>query len=322
MPLRTSCNTLKLESNAPTDLQWYFDDFEQCAESNKLSAGQCSKYAARYTLAATEVVWKKLPSFKGGNYDTWKADIYKLYPGTSQEDEIFTYVDLEEFMWKLAMVLMSTQAQLGEYICAFHHITRSFGEGEQLSEREKNCAFMQGLHIKFTSQVLAKLAIEFPKHHLEIPYPMSDVQNTASWLLHTTPADTPVISLSNIGTNTRFSPPGTSSNTRTSGAFPLKAEPVNSTTTDTSVNKLDNIVNVLSTLVQQGSSHWSSNTSNNYNMNNAYGQNTAHNAINMNSSTPSTQTCNWCGLPVNVLTWKLLSVMGSLSGTKTTEWSC
>ncbi|EJU02068.1 hypothetical protein DACRYDRAFT_30450, partial [Dacryopinax primogenitus] len=186
MPLQTSRNAPKLESNATTDLRRYFDDFEQCAESNKLPAAQCSEYAARYTPAATEVVWKKLPSFKGGNYDTWKADVYKLYPGASQEDEIFTYADLEELTRKSATVPMSTRAQLGEYIRAFHHITRSFGEGEQLSEREKNRAFMQGLHTEFASQVLAKLAIEFPKHHPKIPYPMSDVQNTASWLLHTT----------------------------------------------------------------------------------------------------------------------------------------
>ncbi|EJU00356.1 hypothetical protein DACRYDRAFT_33841, partial [Dacryopinax primogenitus] len=118
------------------------------------------------------------------NYDTWKTDVYKVYPGASQEDKTFTHTDLEELMRKLAMVLMNTQAQLGEYIHAFHHITRSFGEGEQLSEREKNCAFIQGFHIKFASQVLTKLAIEFPKHHPEIPYLMSDIQNTTSWLLH------------------------------------------------------------------------------------------------------------------------------------------
>ncbi|KAG6870265.1 hypothetical protein C0995_014245, partial [Termitomyces sp. Mi166 len=123
------------------------------------------EYEGKFTPAATHDEPK--PAAHAYTYEEWKAEIFKLYPGSESRDSKGTL----------------SQASFSQYHCEFQKIVKWLadnGKMEQSSEKEK---FQHGIPLTLWVRIAQRLEILYPLHHPNNPYEVEEIFNAGDWYL-------------------------------------------------------------------------------------------------------------------------------------------
>ncbi|KAG6875083.1 hypothetical protein C0992_005282, partial [Termitomyces sp. T32_za158] len=188
----------KWDETKPRELGQYFKELEyllhDCGVTNHT---QMKEYATRYVFYDTADIWTGLAKFStpatalsdqapaDANYETWKAAIIRLYPGT-EESTKYTVSNLQKFVQDTFNNSIYTIGDLSMYYRNFTHIARWLVQNGKLYRNEECCLFQQGFPTLLWVRIASRLEVVFTDHHLEEPYDMEAVFEVGKWKLHGT----------------------------------------------------------------------------------------------------------------------------------------
>ncbi|KAG6870843.1 hypothetical protein C0995_010169, partial [Termitomyces sp. Mi166 len=123
------------------------------------------EYEGKFTPAATHD--EPEPTVCAYIYEEWKAEIFKLYPGSESRDSKGTL----------------SRASSSQYHCKFQKIVKWLvdnGKMEQSSEKEK---FQRRIPLTLWVRIAWCLEILYPLHHPDDPYKVEEMFNAGDWYL-------------------------------------------------------------------------------------------------------------------------------------------
>ncbi|KAG6897439.1 hypothetical protein C0995_010533, partial [Termitomyces sp. Mi166 len=123
------------------------------------------EYKGEFTLTATRD--EPEPAAHAYTYEEWKAEIFKLYPGSESKDSKGT----------------PSRASFSQYHHKFQKIVKWLadnGKMERSSEKEK---FQRGIPSTLWVRIARRLEILYLLHHPDNPYEVEDMFNAGDWYL-------------------------------------------------------------------------------------------------------------------------------------------
>ncbi|EIN06122.1 hypothetical protein PUNSTDRAFT_73659, partial [Punctularia strigosozonata HHB-11173 SS5] len=158
------------------DLPGYLDELERLFSEHGVT-GEREKVNAslRYLPHLETRVWKSVGAFTDltKTWDEFKAEVIKLYPGSSIEGQT-TRGDLETLVNARAASPILTRAELGEYNRRFKvladDLLKKHG-GKIFSDNEANYAYLRGFMAgDFRKNLIMRLTLTNPDHDSELAY--------------------------------------------------------------------------------------------------------------------------------------------------------
>ncbi|KAG6858670.1 hypothetical protein C0995_014824, partial [Termitomyces sp. Mi166 len=138
------------------------------------------EYEGEFTPAATHN--EPEPTARAYTYEEWKAEIFKLYPGSESRDR-YTRNNLEKLIANFLSKGTLLQASFSQYHCEFQKIVKWLadnGKMEWSSEKEK---FQHGIPSTLWVRIVQCLEILYPLHHPNDPYEVEEMFNAGDWYL-------------------------------------------------------------------------------------------------------------------------------------------
>ncbi|KAG6859243.1 hypothetical protein C0995_010479 [Termitomyces sp. Mi166 len=138
------------------------------------------EYEGKFTPAATHN--EPEPAAHAYTYEKWKAEIFKLYPGSESGDRC-TQNNLEKLIADFLSKGTPSQASFSQYHREFQKIVKWLadnGKMEQSSEKEK---FQHGIPSTLWVKIAQRLEILYPLHHPNNPYEVEEMFNAGDWYL-------------------------------------------------------------------------------------------------------------------------------------------
>ncbi|KAG6897040.1 hypothetical protein C0995_010844, partial [Termitomyces sp. Mi166 len=138
------------------------------------------EYEGEFTPIATHN--KPEPAARAYTYEEWKAEIFKLYPGSESKDR-YTQNNLEKLIADFLSKGTPLRASFSQYHRKFQKIVKWLadnGKMERSSEKEK---FQHGIPSTLWVRIAQCLEILYPLHHPNNPYEVEDMFNTGDWYL-------------------------------------------------------------------------------------------------------------------------------------------
>ncbi|KAF8900875.1 hypothetical protein CPB84DRAFT_1847113 [Gymnopilus junonius] len=163
-------------------LAGYLDEVEQLTRNHNLSIQQIIQWAIRYLAPEEQQLWKMLPSSTGNDWAAFKKDVFKCYPGTSEEHR-YTISTLKALIDRQAEFKVTTSEQFGVYYRSFYMMSTYLKNAGKINDREISHLFLQGLHSSFHKQVRDQLYTENPRHHTDDPFTIDQIQMAALFIL-------------------------------------------------------------------------------------------------------------------------------------------
>ncbi|KAG6881925.1 hypothetical protein C0995_016656 [Termitomyces sp. Mi166 len=156
-------------------------------------------YAVQYLTYDTGEMWMSVKEYKGKftpaathdepeptacayTYKEWKAEIFKLYPGSESRDR-YTQNDLEKLIADFLSKGTPLRASFSQYYHEFQKIVKWLvdnGKMERSSEKEK---FQHGIPSTLWVRIVRRLEILYPLHHPNDPYKVEEMFNAGDWYL-------------------------------------------------------------------------------------------------------------------------------------------
>ncbi|KAG6859315.1 hypothetical protein C0995_009761, partial [Termitomyces sp. Mi166 len=156
-------------------------------------------YAVQYLTYNTRETWMSIKEYKGEftstatcdelepaactyTYKEWKAEIFKLYPGSESKNR-YTRNDLEKLIADFLSKGTPLQASFSQYHREFQKIVKWLadnGKMERSSEKEK---FQCGIPSMLWVRIAWCLEILYPLHHPDDLYEVEDMFNAGDWYL-------------------------------------------------------------------------------------------------------------------------------------------
>src|ERR1700678_2551942 len=193
MPMRGERTAPIFDSNRARDLPRAFTDLETLFCRAKITDdNEKKKQVVYYTDADTEPLWKCILEFDDptSTYADFKNAIMEFYPEAAEFLYSITHIDsLTNERQRLGMASVQ---DLSDYHLQFLAITTWLIKKGQLSELEQGRAYIQAFPAQLQSTIVTRLQFKNPYHHPGIPYPVTDVYNTAKLLLHAEPTEFPI----------------------------------------------------------------------------------------------------------------------------------
>ena len=140
LPVRSERATPSFDDSQPEELQRYFMDLEVLLAQNNIIANQEQKQVVlKYLKIRTKSLWKttKAWSDQTKTYNDFKAEVGKLYPGTSS-DRTYTIQDLDTVIGHYARIRILNNLDLGEYYQQFLLISQYLIGKNHLSTQEQS----------------------------------------------------------------------------------------------------------------------------------------------------------------------------------------
>ncbi len=226
LPACTERSAPSFDETQPEEIERYFSDLEALLATHRVVADDKRKKAAvRYLKAVcTEKLWKTTPAFEDvtKTYDEFKADIFRLYPGAS-DDRTYTMQDLDAAVGEHAQVGIFTASDLGEYHRQFLLITCYLISKNRMSTAEQSRAFLRGFWPDLAHCVMQRLQLKKPDHMPDDPYDLVDIYDATNFvLMGTSPS-----AFASAPTNTQYQTtlsPTPSMSTTSSDATSIKIE--------------------------------------------------------------------------------------------------
>ncbi|KAG6858017.1 hypothetical protein C0995_003356, partial [Termitomyces sp. Mi166 len=138
------------------------------------------EYEGKFTPAATYD--EPEPAAHAYTYKEWKAEIFKLYPGSESRDR-YTRNDLEKLKADFLSKGTPLRASFSQYHHKFQKIVKWLadnGKMERSSEKEK---FQHGIPSTLWVRIAWRLEILYPLHHPDDPYKVEEMFNAGDWYL-------------------------------------------------------------------------------------------------------------------------------------------
>ncbi|KAG6881127.1 hypothetical protein C0995_002938, partial [Termitomyces sp. Mi166 len=138
------------------------------------------EYEGKFTPTATHNEPK--PAAHAYTYEEWKAEIFKLYPGSKSRDR-YTQNDLEKLIADFLSKGTPSRASFSQYHHEFQKIVKWLvdnGKMEWSSEKEK---FQRGILSTLWVRIARRLEILDPLHHPDDPYKVEEMFNAGDWYL-------------------------------------------------------------------------------------------------------------------------------------------
>src|ERR1700678_4140489 len=185
MPMRGERTAPIFDSTRARDLPRAFVDIEQLFHrANITDDNKKKKQVVYYTDFDTEQLWKYLPEFDDPtiNYADFKNTIMDYYPKAAEF--LYSITDIDSLTDERQRTGMTSVQDLSDYHLQFLAITTWLIKKGQLSELEQGRAYIRAFPAQLQSTIVTRLQFKNPYHHPGIPYPVTDVYNTAKSLLH------------------------------------------------------------------------------------------------------------------------------------------
>src|ERR1700678_1484765 len=185
MPMRGERTAPILDGTRARDLPRTFTDLETLFRRAKITDdNEKKKQVIYYTDFDTEQLWKYLPEFDDPtiNYADFKDVIMDYYPEAAEF--LYSITDIDSLTDERQRLGMASVQDLSDYHLQFLAITTWLIKKGQLSELEQGRAYIRAFPAQLQSTIVTQLQFKNPYHHPGIPYPVTDVYNTAKSLLH------------------------------------------------------------------------------------------------------------------------------------------
>jgi hypothetical protein len=181
MPLRGTDAAPKFDG-MPVHLIPFFKDVEQLADYATLNHEQHIKCTTQYAPIDEAEVWALEPEVKGKDWDKFITVIKAMYPGC-EGDCHYTCTDLENLCVEQACIPMRSKEELGQYYHKFNKISKHLINTKKSADLEQGHFFFEGIHSATSTSIKQHLEIKLADHHPDDPYSMSEVYDTAVFLL-------------------------------------------------------------------------------------------------------------------------------------------
>jgi len=145
-----------------SDLLEFFEEFERLAHSCGISNQDKCWLVLRYVDTTTKRFWVTLPGYEAQDYNQFKEEIFKKYPG-SEKGVRYTYRDLERVVIAAAELSISTEAELLQYYRQFSPIAIWLMKQGKLSGRERDMWFWEGLPVNARRAISRRLELQNPR---------------------------------------------------------------------------------------------------------------------------------------------------------------
>src|SRR5271168_3590743 len=186
MPMRGERTAPIFDCTRARDLPKAFTDLETLfRRANITDDNEKKKQVVYYTDFDTEQLWKYLPEFDDPtiNYADFKNAIMDYYPDAAEF--LHSITDIDSSTDERQRTGMTSVQDLSDYHLQFMAITTWLIKKGQLSELEQGRAYIRAFPAQLQSTIVTRLQFKNPYHHPGIPYPVTDVYNTAkSLVLH------------------------------------------------------------------------------------------------------------------------------------------
>src|SRR6202522_1044306 len=185
MPMRGERTAPLFDGTRARDLPRYFADLETLFRRAKITNdNEKKKQVVYYTDFDTEQIWKYLPEFDDptSTYADFKNAIMEFYPEAAEF--LYSITDIDSLTDERQRLGMTSVQDLSDYHLQFLAITTWLIKKGQLSELEQGRAYIRAFPAQLQSTIVTRLQFKNPYHHPGIPYPVTDVYNTAKSLLH------------------------------------------------------------------------------------------------------------------------------------------
>ena len=167
------------------ELSQYFSEVEVLYTRHGINDDQEKKSRAIKYLVSTalEMMWRSSNTLGDitKTYNEFRAEMYKLYPGLS--DNVYTVHCLDVLVGQCARLGVKSMAKLGEFHLQFRAILKYLISKNWMLKAKQTRSFLQGLQPELESQVKNQLQIIKQNHDLEDPYDLTDLYKAASFVL-------------------------------------------------------------------------------------------------------------------------------------------
>src|SRR6202522_3976698 len=180
------------ERTAPTfdgtrarDLPKSFTELERLfRRANITDDNEKKKQVVYYTDIDTEQIWQYIPEFDEptSTYADFKDAIMEFYPEAAEF--LYAITDIDSLTDERQRLGMTTAQDLSDYHLQFMAITTWLIKKGQLCELGQKRAYIRAFPAQLQSTIVTWLQFKNLYHHPGIPYPVTDVYNTAKSLLH------------------------------------------------------------------------------------------------------------------------------------------
>jgi hypothetical protein len=188
MPMRRERTAPTFDGNRARDLPRSFTDIETLLRRAKITNdNEKKKQVVYYTDFDTEPLWKCIPEFNDptSTYADFKNAIMEFYPEAAEF--LYSITNIDSLTDKRQRTGMTTVQDLSDYHLQFMAITTWLIKKGQLCELGQKRAYIQAFPAQLLPTLITQLQVNFPKHHPGIPYPVTEVYNTARTILQGIP---------------------------------------------------------------------------------------------------------------------------------------
>src|ERR1700678_3452226 len=185
MPMRSERTSPIFDGNRARDLPKAFTELERLfCRANITDDNEKKKQVVYYTDIDTEEIWQYIPEFDEptSTYADFKDAIMEFYPEAAEF--LYSITDIDSLTDERQRLGMTTVQDLSDYHLQFMAITTWLIKKGQLCELGQKRAYIRAFPAQLQSTIVTRLQFKNPYHHPGIPYPVTDVYNTAKSLLH------------------------------------------------------------------------------------------------------------------------------------------
>src|SRR5271168_5093536 len=188
MPMRGERTAPIFDSNRARDLPKAFTEVERLfRRANITDDNEKKKQVVYYTDIDTEQIWQYIPEFDEptSTYADFKDAIMEFYPEAAEF--LYAITDIDSLTDERQRLGMTTVQDLSDYHLQFMAITTWLIKKGQLCELGQKRAYIRAFPAQLLPTIITRLQCTFPKHHPAIPYPVTEVYNTAKSILQGIP---------------------------------------------------------------------------------------------------------------------------------------
>src|ERR1700678_2826185 len=189
MPMRGERTAPLFEGTRAQDLPRIFHAQEElCRRAKITDENEKKKQVVYYTDIDTEHVWKCIPEFSEptSTYADFKHAIMEYYPEAAEF--LHSITDIDSLTDERQRTGMTSVQDLQDYHLQLMAITTWLIKKGQLCELGQKRAYIRAFPTPLLPRIITRLQFNFLRHHPAIPYPVTEVYNTAKFLLHGVPS--------------------------------------------------------------------------------------------------------------------------------------
>lgn len=184
MPSRGASKAPRFSPDEPRELRRYFQDLENLFTNFGITEDAVKKhYACHYVNIETSDLWSSISAYGTAvSWDNFVQAIYKLYPGTDDEQR-WTIADMDALVGSQLRIGIYDKTTLLNYYRPFITITEYLLKKNRISKAEQCRAFLRGFQQAFLVEIHRRLEIKFPDHIRDDPYELEGVYKAAEFVL-------------------------------------------------------------------------------------------------------------------------------------------